>query len=96
MDYEIKAGETTTEKKIISRPFGLLLLDTQPYTGKPSDLQRDRKRELVGVGGRDKVEKGSQAGSGAKLADMSYATSGACGPVRDAVSTTDTPAALPH
>lgn len=48
------------------------------------------------LGGGGKVEKGSQAGTGAKLADMSHVTSGAAGPERDAVSSIDTPAAQPH
>lgn len=46
--------------------------------------------------GLDKVEKGSRAGTGAELADVSHITSGAGGPERDGVSSTDMPAALPR
>lgn len=52
--------------------------------------------EKARAGGGVKVEKGSQAGTGAELADMSHVTSGACSPERGAVSSTDTPATPPR
>lgn len=59
--------------------------------------RRERKREPGDRGsGERKIENGSQAGNSKELADMSHITSGACGPKRDTIPSTDMPAALPH